>query len=139
MPVEIDGAPGARTVAQRIPIFPDFVAGPPGELISRAFFFLRAIEDIPAGSQHHQIPETGQGETPIMDQAVDLVDLGDIKIGIEPVVGILLPQRFDKPLFFIFPDALLGEVHQAGDLVDQIEVAAVPPAPDPFILSPGHK
>ncbi len=89
--VEKDGAPGARTVAQGLPVFPHFVTGPPGQLKRRTYFFMGTIEDIPARGQHHQVPKAGQGESPIVDQAVDLVDLSDIKIGIEPVVGVLLP------------------------------------------------
>ena len=89
--VEIDGAPGARPFAERTPILPHFITGSPGELKRRAFLFLVAIENIPTGGQHHQVAEAGQRKAPVMDQTVDLTDLGHIKIGIEPVVGVLLP------------------------------------------------
>src|SRR5664279_3581477 len=90
--VEIDGAPGARPLTERTPILPHLITGSPGELKRRAFFFLVAIVNIPAGGQHHQVAQAGQGKAPVMDQTVDLADLPHVKFGIEPVVGILLPQ-----------------------------------------------
>ena len=116
--VEKDGAPGARPLAERTPILPHFIAGSPGELKRRAFLFLVAIVDIPTGGQHHEVAQAGQGKAPVMDQAVDLVYLGHIKTGVEPVVGVLLPERLDEALFFIFPDAFLGKVYYPGDLID---------------------
>ena len=88
--VEIDGATRTGTLAQRSPIFPHLKTRPPGELKCRAFLFPVAIEDIPARGQHHEVAEAGQREPALMDQAVDLIDLGHIKVGIETVVGILL-------------------------------------------------
>jgi hypothetical protein len=116
--VEIDSAAGTGAFAQRATIFPHFVTGPPGELKGGTDLFLVASEDIPTRGEDHQIAQASQGKAPIMDQAVDLIDLGHIKIRIEPVIGILLPQGFDKPLFFIFANTFLGEVNQSGDLVD---------------------
>ena len=57
--VEIDGAPGARPLAERTPILPHFITGSPGELKRRAFLFLVAIENIPTGGQHHQVAKAG--------------------------------------------------------------------------------
>jgi len=90
-PVEINGAPLAGPVAKGVAVFPDFITGTPGEFIRGAVFLLFAIEDIPARGQNHQVAKAGQGKTPVMDQTVDLADLGHIKTGIEPVVGILFP------------------------------------------------
>ena len=56
-----------------------------------------------------------------MDQGIDPLDLGDFEIGIQAVIGAVLPDRFDKPLFFVFPDTFLGEIDQAGDLVNEIQ------------------
>jgi hypothetical protein len=138
VPVEINGAPGTRALTQRVPIFPHFVARTPGNLESRTFFLVRAIKDVPAGGEHHQIAQAGQGEAPLMDQTVDLIDLGDIEGGIKPVVGIFFPQGFNEPFFFILPDTFLGKVYQAGDLVDQEEFHSLFGASDSFVLSPGH-
>jgi hypothetical protein len=137
--VQIDGAPGARPLTERTPILPHFITGPPGELKRRAFLFPVAIEDIPARRQDHQVAQAGQGKAPVMDQAVDLVDLGHIKIGIEAVVGVLLPQGLDEPFLFIFPDAFLRKVHHPGDLIDQKELSAILFTPDMFVFSSGHK
>ena len=89
--VEIDGAPGTRPIAERTPILPHFITGSPRELKRRAFLFLVAIVNIPAGGQYHQVAQAGQGKAPVVDQTVDLADLAHIKFGIEPVVGVLLP------------------------------------------------
>ena len=111
----------------RFPILPHFVAGPPGELKGWAFFFRRAIEDVPARRQHHQVAQTGQSETPIMDQAVDLIDLRDIKRGIEAVIGILFPQGFDEAFLFIS-----GSVFEKGSPTREtslIRNRSPPPSP----------
>ena len=134
-PVEIDGAPLARTVAEGVAVFPHFITGTPGEFIGGATFLLITVKNIPARGQDHQVAEAGQGKTPLVDQTVDLVYLGDVKGSIEAVVGILFPKRFDKPLFFIFPDTFLGQVHMAGDLIDQKKVTI---ACGLFVLSSGH-
>jgi hypothetical protein len=136
--VEINSAAGTRTLAQRAPIFTHFITGPPGELKGGTGIFFVASENIPARGEDHQVAQASQGEAPIMDQAIDLVDLGHVKIGIEPVVGVLLPQGFDKPFFFIFANALLGEVDQSRDLVDQEEISAVSSTTDIFSFSSGH-
>jgi hypothetical protein len=137
--VEIDGAPGARPLAERPPILPHFITGSPGELKRRAFLFLVAIVNIPAGGQHHQVAQAGQGKAPVMDQTVDLTDLVHIKIGIEPVVGIFLPQGLDEPFFLIFPDAFLGEIYHPGDLINEKELSAIASTPALFVFSSGHK
>jgi hypothetical protein len=137
--VKIDGAAGAGPFAQGAPIFPHFITGPPGELKRSTGIFFGAIKDIPTRSQDHQVAQASQGKAAIVDQSVDLVDLGDIKMGIKPVIGVLLPQGFDKPFFFIFPDALLGEVDQAGNLVDQKEVPCISFATGRFGFSSRHK
>jgi hypothetical protein len=137
--VEIDGTTGTGTLAQSSPVFPHFITGPPGKLKRRTGLFFIAIEDIPAGGENHQVAQAGQGKAPVMDQAVDLVDLGHIKIGIEAVVGVLLPQGLDEPFLFIFPDAFLRKVHHPGDLIDQKELSAILFTPDMFVFSSGHK
>jgi hypothetical protein len=90
-PVQINRAPLARTVTEGVTVFPHFITGTPGKFIRGTVFLFLAIENIPAGSQNHQVAETGQGESPVMDQAVDLVDLGYVKGGVEAVIGILFP------------------------------------------------
>jgi hypothetical protein len=139
IPVEVNGAAGAGTVTQGIPRFPHFIARLPGELKGRTFFFFGAVEDVPARCQHHEVAQTGQGETPIMDQAVDLVDLSDIKGRIEAVVGVLFPQGLDEALLFIFPNPFLRKVNQPGDFVNEKQVSAAFSCPNPLDLSPGHK
>jgi hypothetical protein len=136
--VEIDGAPGTGAFTEGAPVLPHFITGPPGQLKGRALLFLVAVEDIPTGGQHHEVAEAGQGKAPLVNQAVDLVDLGDVEIGIEPVVGVLLPQGFDEPFFFVLPDAFLRQIDQPGDLVDQKEFSAVAFTPDIFAFSSGH-
>ena len=133
-PVEVHGALLAGAVAQGVLVLPHLVAGPPGQLEGRAIFLVRAVEDVPAGGQDHEIPEAGQGEAPLVDQKVDLLDLLDVEVGIEAVVGVFFPDGLDEALFFVLPYTLLGEVHQAGDVVDEIEVSAA----DLFIFSSGH-
>jgi hypothetical protein len=104
----------------------------------RTFFFFFAAKDVPARGQNHEVPQAGQGKPPFVDQAVDLIDLGHVEGGIETVVGVLLPQGFDKPFFFILPYALLGKVHHTGDLVYQEKVSSLP-CSAALVLSPGHK
>jgi hypothetical protein len=53
-----------------------------------------------------------------MDQRINPLDLGDFEFGIEAVIGAVLPNGFDQSLFFVFPDTFLGEIDQAGDLVN---------------------
>jgi hypothetical protein len=88
--VEIDCTTGTGALAQGCSIFPHFITGPPGELKGRTGLFLIAIEDIPTGGEDHQITQACEGEAPIVDQTIDLIDLGHIKIGIKPVVGVFL-------------------------------------------------
>jgi hypothetical protein len=74
-----------------------------------------------------------------MDQAVDLVDLSDIKGRVEAVVGVLFPLGLYESLLFIFPNPFLRKVNQPGDLVNEKQVSADFSYPNPPDLSPGHK
>ena len=132
--VKVNGATLARPVTLGVPKLPHLKTGPPGILKRGATFLFLAIKDIPARSQHHQIANTGQGKAPFMDEVIDLLYLGDIKGGIKAVIGISFPDGLDEPLFLIFPDALLGEIHQTRDIVDEIKISY----PTLFVLSPGH-
>jgi hypothetical protein len=138
VPVEVDRAAGARTIAQGVPVFTHLKARPPGNLKSRALVFFLAVEDVPTGGQDHKIPEAGQGKPPLVNEAVDLVDLRHLKRGIKAVIGVFLPQRLDEALFLIFPDALLGKVHQPRDFVDEKELSSLAVTLGAFHLSPRH-
>ena len=79
VPVEVDGASLTGTVAQGGLVLPHLVAGPPGQLKSRALILVLAIEDVPAGGQHHEVTQAGQGKTPLVDEMVDLLNLLDVE------------------------------------------------------------
>jgi hypothetical protein len=135
IPIQINGAAFTGTVAQGVPKFSHIIARPPGNLVSRALFLVLAIENVPAGGQDHEIAETGEGETPFVNQIVDLLNLPDIKAGVQAVVGVSFPDGFDKALFFILPDALLGEIHHPGDVVNEKEISHL----HLFVFSPWHQ
>jgi hypothetical protein len=69
-----------------------------------------------------------------VDEMIDLLNLFNVKRGVESVIGILFPDGFDKPLFLILPDALLGEVYHTRDIIDEVEVSQA----DPLVFPSGH-
>jgi len=94
------------------------VAWFPGNTESRTLFPFGTVKDIPTGHLHHEVSEAGKGKASTMDEAVDLLYLGYLKLRIKTVVSALLPDGLDKPLLFIFPNTFLGKVNHKGNLVD---------------------
>jgi hypothetical protein len=135
IPIQINGAAFTGTVAESVPKFSHIIARPPGNLVSRALFLFLTVENVPAGGQNHEIAETGKGETPFVNQIVDLSNLRDIETGVQAVIGVFFSNGLDKAFFLIFPDALLGEIHHPGDVVDEKEVSYF----HLFVFSPRHK
>ena len=135
IPVQINGAALTRAITESVPVFSHVIAGPPGNLVSRTLFLILAVKDVPAGCQDHEIAETSKGEAPFVNQLVDLLNLTDVKGGVEAVVRISFPNWLDETLFLILPDTFLGEIHEARDIIDEKEI----PHFHLFVFSPGHK
>jgi hypothetical protein len=123
VPVEKDGAALAGAVAQSFFINPHLITGPPGQLEGRTHFLILALENVPAGSQHHEVAQAGKSKPSLVDEMIDLLNLFNVKRRIESVIGILFPDGFDKPLFLVLPDAFLGEVYHTRDVIDEVEVS----------------
>jgi hypothetical protein len=78
--------------------------------------------------------KAGEGKTAFVNQIVNLLNLGDIKGGVQAVVRVFFSNRLDEAFFLILPDAFLGEIHHPGDVIDEKEI----PHFNLFVFSPGH-
>jgi hypothetical protein len=83
------------------------ITGPGGFLICRATLLDLAVNDIPAGRQLKNPLKAAKGESLIVDEIGYMLDLLDLKIRVNPVVGSRFSLGLDQAHLFVIPNGFL--------------------------------